>query len=205
MPMINLTINPDTVDLSFYKRNILLFDFMQYKDISNGIKILKQRSNEKDNNILALKLIGYLSLFTRDECIEYDKYHEYISKCVDNICTECNISLNDIEKNGIVLSIIILTSNKYTSDSIDVKNSSVSTFAEIDLSNPINVWSMLHIGDYYLKYISEWNNFNLFKKLLSSVSKAREQFDYIDQIVPHYNYESIWSELKKYEVLQDTN
>ena len=202
MAIIKFSMNSTDIlnsDSYFSKRNRLLIKFISY---DNNIKDDIKRFVEKVSDNKFLTCIVYLTTFKRDinNNIDYDKYFKYITNIIDILSEACEYSITDLEKKAIIYSVIIKTTDRFSTNDIMMNNIELSNFADFDLSKLPNIWSLTILGNYYLDILKAENNLKLFLKLLNAVANARNKYEDINKAMPHINSDTIWKEFEQYEI-----
>lgn len=201
MAIINFSIDDADIlnkDNYFSKRNSLLVKFLSYDDnIKDDIKKFIERIQD-DNKFFIC--IAYITTFKRNNDIEFSEYFKYITNIINTLLETCEYSITDLEKKAIIYSIIIKTTDRFSTEDIMMNNIELSNFADFDLSKLSNIWSLTILGNYYLDILKADNNLKLFLKLLNAVTNARNKYEEIDKVIPHINSDILWKEFEQYEI-----
>lgn len=185
-------------DKYFSRRNSLLIKFLSYDDsIKDDVKKFIERIQDANKFFIC---IAYITTFKRNNGIEFSKYFKYITNIIDILLEVCEYSITDLEKKAIIYSIIIKTTDRFSTEDIMMSNIELSNFADFDLSKLSNIWSLTILGNYYLDILKADNNLKLFLKLLNAVANARNKYEEIDKVIPHINSDILWKEFKQYEI-----
>lgn len=185
-------------DKYFSRRNSLLIKFLSYDDsIKDDVKKFIERIQDTNKFFIC---IAYITIFKRNNAIEFSKYFKYITNIIDILLEVCEYSITDLEKKAIIYSIIIKTTDRFSTEDIMMSNIELSNFADFDLSKLSNIWSLTILGNYYLDILKADNNLKLFLKLLNAVTNARNKYEEIDKVIPHINSDILWKEFEQYEI-----